>query len=271
MTFNIDDFLSKPPVPIEPPSVADLVEGLEHCSRSRSLMIILNLLRHQPLPPPVRRIVDRMSRCGISAYRRVGAYDRRYRRRCKLPLCPSCAGEMARNEAERVWRLLMSVSHDDLQHDDLSWVTINIGSLPIGSSFKKMADQAKKAIRNMWARKFPLTAWAMELEIELQVDELGKLHAHGLVWHPIVARGEIRSALCSLFTSPRAVCVVSLRPRSLRHEALRVLRYKADIDLSVNGWGERTPEILCNLIASYESIRSRGRFGLRFEMGLRRK
>ncbi|WP_300295649.1 hypothetical protein [Ferrovibrio sp.] len=271
MTFNADDFFSKPPVPIIPPSVEELVEGLEHCRRERSRPVILNLLRHYPIPPAVRRAVDRMKRCEISTWRRAGAYDRPYRRQCKHPLCPACSRRLARKEAERVWRMLNTVSQGALSYDDVSWVTVNIGCMPVGLDFRHIADRAKTAIRNMWRRKFPLTVWAMELEIELQVDETGKLHAHGLVWHPDVTRNEMREELCKLFTTYRAICVVPLKSRRLRHEAMRALTYKSDIDLSVSGWGQYTPEILSRLIQSYESMRSRGRFGLRFEMGLRRK
>ncbi|MFN4275870.1 MAG: hypothetical protein ACK4FJ_06185 [Ferrovibrio sp.] len=271
MKFDVAAFLSSTPVRIEPLSAADLVSALERSSRPLSRGILVNLVQTEHLPFHVAEAIRRMSRCEVWKWRHVNGFDRRYKTRCNHPLCPACTGRLARQEAERVWKLFNAAAGAPILFDDLTWLTVNIGYLPIGSSFKAMAAQAKKAIRNMRNRKFPGTVWAMELEIQLQDDGQGKLHAHGLVWHPGVTRESIEEALRALFTEARAVCAKELRSRRIRREAKGVTTYKADISLKVKGWGECTAAILVGLIASYESMRSRGRFGLRFEMGLRRK
>jgi hypothetical protein len=271
MTFDVAAFLKSPPVRIEPLSVADLVWQLECSLRTHSRGILVNLARTEHLPFSVAEAVRRMSRCEVWEWRHVMGFDRRYKTRCNYPLCPACTGRLARKEAERVWKLFNAVADTPILFDDLTWLTVNIGYLPIGSSFKAMAAQAKKSIRNMRDRKFPSTFWAMELEIELQADGQGKLHAHGLVWHPGVTRESIEKALRALFTDARAVCAKELRSKRIRREAKGVATYKADISLTVKGWGERTPAILVALIASYESVRTRGRCGLRFEIGLYRR
>lgn len=271
MKFDVAAFLSSPPVRIEPLSAADLVWALERSSRPLSRGILVNLVQTEHLPFHVAEAIRRMSRCEVWKWRHVNGFDRRYKTRCNHPLCPACTGRLARQEAERVWKLFNAAAGAPILFDDLTWLTVNIGYLPIGSSFKAMTARAKKAIRNMRNRKFPGTVWAMELEIQLQGDGQGKLHAHGLVWHPGVTRESIEEALRALFTEARAVCAKELRSRRIRREAKGAATYKADISLKVKGWGERTAAILVGLIASYESMRSRGRFGLRFEMGLRRR
>jgi hypothetical protein len=265
MTFDVNGFLDSRPIPIVEPSLADLVEAVEHSSRSRSRWIMLNLLRHADMPPRVIKATNRIKKCEALKWRKVSGYDRSYVHRCKHPLCPACTEWLSRVEAARIWQKLQSISDGSLQQEELSWLTVNIGHLPIGADFKLMAKSAVKAIRNKVNRRFPATVWAMELEIELQGDETGKLHVHGLIWHPGVTRQAIRDALQARFTEERAICIKPLRSRHLRREATRALMYKADVDLRLRGWGERTPEI-----ESYESLRSRGRLGLRFEIGLRR-
>lgn len=271
MTFDVAAFLRSPPVRIEPLSAADLVWALERSLRALSRGILVNLVRTEHLPFPVAEAVKRMSSCEVWKWRHVKGFDRRYKTRCNYPLCPACTGRLARQEAERVWKLFNAVADTPILFNDLTWLTINIGYLPIGSSFKAMATQAKKAIRNMRNRKFPGTFWAMELEIQLQDDGQGKLHAHGLVWHPGVTRDSIEDALRALFTEARAICAKELRSRRIRRETKGAATYKADISLKVKGWGERTAAILIGIIASYESVRTRGRCGLRFEIGLQRR
>lgn len=271
MTFDVAAFLRSPPVRIEPLSATELVWALERSSRPLSRGILVNLVQTEHLPFPVAEAVKRMSRCEIWRWRHVNGFDRRYKTHCNYPLCPACTGRLARQEAERVWKLFNAVADTPIMFDDLTWLTVNIGYLPIGSSFKAMATQAKKAIRNMRNRKFPGTFWAMELEFQLQDDGQGKLHAHGLVWHPGVTREAIEEALRALFTEARAICAKELRSRRIRREAKGAATYKADISLKVKGWGERTAAILVGLIASYESVRTRGRCGLRFEIGLQRR
>lgn len=267
MPFDFNAWFGQDEQDAELPMIMLRVNQLEHTRRVESKPLILALLRHTSLTPKVAEFCLRLINCGRWTFR----HDRLkpYRYRCEHPLCPSCQPLLKVNECERVLDNLNAAAHGKLDWRDLSWVTINGPKLPLGSDFGSAVAKLKTKIRNVRGRYLRDTLWSMGVHIAVQSNgDIGMAHLHGIVWHPGLPRRKLREVLGRHFRGEKVTCVKPLKsPNLKRHFVYGCGSYMADQDLRMNGYRDRTPVILAKLIHSYETVRTNGRMGLRFEIG----
>jgi hypothetical protein len=112
-----------------------------------------------------------------------------------------------------------------------------------------------------------------EFEIAVKPSMKGQLHLHAWAIHPGVTQADMESVLRKVFPASRAVLVQSpyRNEKTLDENVLTAAEYAAKIDIKVTGQGFNTPEVLINLLASLESIRSGGHRGLRFQIGFSKR
>ena len=196
---------------------------------------------------------------------------------CKHPLCPVCGQKMIVKEAHRQWDRIRKLNGGP---DEVSYLTISLPGVPFTADFKAALEEFKKRLRYRFAvlgMKF-----AGQVQVSRNKDGSAKLHTHGVAYHPGRDRDEIQEYLRQkLQYGPRSVYLeeVKVRDGSLDVDALKGLRYAGLHGLrktaSVAQFKELLQayeQVICHVRIERkngeEVLRTRGRVGLRFEVGL---
>jgi hypothetical protein len=170
-------------------------------------------------------------------------------------------------EAVRAW---YDLNAESAPQSALSYLTVNGPVVDLRSDdFRERALELKKRARACFAR-FPAVRFYGQVEIAVLPDlEAGKLHFSGWLRHDQHALEEIELAFRSTFTEPRDVSLLPMRTGNRRKNFDQAARYSAK--MYMRNISDVELPVLVSLINAYEQIRSRGRMGLRFTYGCRRK
>lgn len=266
---DIESWLSAPPVPIPRPGVPELVALLEKSKRRGSRGLVLSLLSYADRSDKVDDVYRKMQRCGDWTYGWTTQGWKYQKRSCGWVGCPRCNQRLKYLEAKRVRRAMYEKYGRRPSQDELSYLTVHFTYAALGDDFTEHRNRFRDTLRKA-LRKLPAALSVyLQFEIAPQADRMGKLHAHGWVLHPGVDRAEIHRVMSSFFTDHKAVLVEAPRSNLVSGEMLNGAEYQADIDLTMNGFGIDTPQVLSDLIHSIETMRSRGRQGLRFKYNMK--
>lgn len=266
---TLDEWLESEPVEIERPTVAELVDILEHSRRRNSLGTVLSLLGHADRSHPVNRVYRKMAGCGKGATGWTTQGWKWIRYSCGWVGCPRCHGRLKAKEARKVYSAIEQKLGRAPDVEEASYLTINIGYAALGSDLSEDREDFRKAIRKT-LRQLPYDVSAhLEFELAPQPDRMGLFHVHGWMLHPQGVRDDIKKKLKSSFPEYKVVHLQPPHSNFVKEEIIDSAEYQADVDLTMKGFGIDTPQVLADLIQSIESIRSRGRQGLRFKYNMR--
>lgn len=239
--------------------------------------MILSQYNHISLPENIRRMFQKWMLCGtkIPSFKN-GRLDK-ITHKCRHQLCPRCNSWMKKQIAKRIAKKMRKIAKANVKSEHLSYITINGPKLILGSNFKPTLDKMKRKIRYRFTDKLTGIVFMGEFEIAPQLDEntglvLGKLHLHGWCYHPNHSADEIASELKVAFPNHLAVNFGEPHNHKEIYENIEdASEYACDTDLDIDTdkFGYLTSSVLLNLLVSIESIRPRGRMGLRFEAGVR--
>ncbi len=240
--------------------------------------LVLNDTPLYLLPEKIRKVFSTWRKCGLPFTRIINGFEVHYRNyKCQHPLCPRCNEWVKKKIATKTATKFKKIGALLAPNEHFSYITINWVKLPLGSDFKKSCDELKRIIRYRFTKKMTEIVYLSEFEIAVQKDEVsgavfGMLHVHGWCYHPKYARQEVLDDLLSVFTGPNQIDVQGPHKDKVLFDNIEYAsEYVHDIDLDIapKKFGNLTGSVLLKLLISIESIRSRGRMGLRFEVGYR--
>jgi hypothetical protein len=266
---SLDEWLASEPVEIERPTVEELVKLLEKTKRKNSLPVVRSLLRYADCTTAVEGVRRRIAKCGNGG---VGWTTQGYkwiRFSCDWVGCPRCSPRLKARESQKVYSAIELRLGRAPDPDEVSYLSIHISYAGLGSDFSDDREDFRKRLRRI-LRQLPYkVSVCLEFEVAPQHDLMGKFHAHGWLLHPTGARDEIEEKLKATFDGHKVVDLQAPYSDFVMGEILHSAEYQADVDLTLKGFGNDTPQVLADLIHSIESVRSRGRQGLRFKFNMK--
>lgn len=266
---DIASWLAAPPNPIPKPGVPELVALLESSKRARSRGLVLSLLWYADRSDKVDAVYRKMQKCGDWIYGWTTQGYKHQKRSCGWVGCPRCNQRLKWREAKQVWRAIREKCGRRPQRQELSYLTAHFTYAALGEDFSGHRNRFRDTLRKA-LRKLPASlSLYLQFEIAPQEDRMGKLHAHGWILHPGVDRAEIKRVMSSFFPDHKAVELEVPHSHMVYDEVLNGAEYQADIDLTMKGFSIDTPQVLSDLIHSIETMRSRGRQGLRFKYNMK--
>ena len=239
--------------------------------------MILAEYDYNQLPEVIQRMFQKWTKCGNKKPGFYGGRCEQITIKCRHPLCPRCNSWMKKKTAKLIAKKMRKIAKANVKSEHLSYLTINGPKLLLGNDFKPCLEKMKRKIRYRFIDKLTGIVFMGEFEIAPQLDEttgqaLGKLHVHGWCFHPNHSADEILHELKIAFPNHLAVHFGEPHENKEIYENIEdASEYACDTDLDIDTtkFGNLTPSVLLNLLISIESIRPRGRMGLRFEVGVR--
>jgi len=224
-------------------------------------------------------LLERITRCGSWYRTEWSPHGQSHRQfHCKHPLCEECGRTLLVTEAHRQWDRIKELQPNP---EEVSYLTIILPGMSFRGDFKAAAEGLKRRVR--YRLGLLGVKYAAQFQVCRNKDGSAKLHTHGIAHHPGRDRKEIQDYLRDkLGYGDRSVYLeeVKVRDGSLDTDSLKGLRYASLTGLKKTS----TVDELMDLIHAYEQLichvrvprrsgervlRTRGRVGLRFEVGLK--
>ena len=231
------------------------------------------------LPRKIFSMLHKWDGCGTKIQGYKNSNRAMIRHKCRHQLCPRCNSWMKKKAAKKINKKIRIVAGNNRSPKDYSYVTVNGPKLLLGSDFKKELQIMKRRLRYRLGKISSDIAFIGEFEIAPQIhpktkELIGKLHVHGWCYHPSNTRKDIKAELKIAYPDHKAIHIRSPKKDDeddLDEDVEEGAEYVCDnkLDMEIDKFGIRTPEAMLNLLISIESIRPRGRMGLRFEYGIK--
>jgi hypothetical protein len=246
------------------------LDQLEHSARHRSAPYFFAVLNRKKDPhPKIVAILKKLKSCKKRKTIYIHGYPLDIKRGCGLYCCPACIPRQRYKEGKKVQQAFFQ-ARPHLHRSEMSFITINGDTLRLGSDFKPSGESLWERLRAVLKRYIEGSLFFGEFHIGQKADWSGMLHIHGWLHHPGYSRQQVKAILTRTFVEKFQVNIRPPRGGDLAWQMTKSGMYASDPKMIIKGHGDQSPDYLHDWILSYESLRSRGRVGLRCQYGFRK-